>query len=99
MAGALADATAFELGLILAEAVTLVLGIAISVIAYRGYRRNASRPMLFIAVGFVLVVGIPGVLGGTYLVTGAAGAAISVVVQISEVLGMLSILYAIRMAR
>ncbi|MFB6070429.1 MAG: hypothetical protein ABEJ76_05340 [Halanaeroarchaeum sp.] len=37
---------------------TTALGLAIAYIAYRGYRRG-SRPMAFVAVGFVLVFGVP----------------------------------------
>ena len=38
----------------LSEILTVLLGLAISYIAYRGYRRNQSRAMLFVAAGFVL---------------------------------------------
>ncbi|MCW8173191.1 hypothetical protein D8S78_19205 [Natrialba swarupiae] len=31
----------------------------IAYIAYRGYRRNESRPMLYLSTGFVLVLGVP----------------------------------------
>lgn len=33
-----------------------VLGLAIIVVAFRGYRRNQSRPMLFLAVGFAAII-------------------------------------------
>lgn len=33
-----------------------VLGIAIVYVAFRGYRRNRSRPMLFLAVGFAAII-------------------------------------------
>lgn len=42
------------------EVVIILFGLAISYIAYRAYRQNQSRPMLFIAVGFVLVLFVPG---------------------------------------
>lgn len=41
--------------LVLAKAVTVLLGLAIAVQAYRGGRRHDSRPMYFVAVGFVLI--------------------------------------------
>ena len=44
------------------ESLSVLLGLAISYIAYRGYRRNRSRPMLFVAAGFALIVGLPAVL-------------------------------------
>ena len=34
----------------------LILGLAISYLAYRAYRQNRSRPMLYVAVGFMLVL-------------------------------------------
>ncbi len=34
----------------------LVLGSAIIVIAFRGYRRNQSKPMLFLAIGFAAII-------------------------------------------
>ncbi|MEF8855701.1 MAG: hypothetical protein V5A24_09460, partial [Haloarculaceae archaeon] len=36
-----------------------ILGLFIAYQAYRGYRRNDSRPMLFISLGFVLALGVP----------------------------------------
>ena len=93
----LSDASTLELVLLVSEFGSLLLGLAISVIAYRGYRRNDSRPMLLIAIGFVLVVGVPGVLGGLYLFAGVVGGATaSVVSQASELLGMATILYALK---
>lgn len=41
--------------LIIAKFVTMVLGFLIAYQAYRGYRRNNSRPMLYVAIGFVFV--------------------------------------------
>lgn len=38
------------------EIIPMVLGLAISYIAYTAYRQNRSRPMLYIAVGFMLVL-------------------------------------------
>ena len=41
--------------LFVSEFLSIGLGLVIAYIAFQGYRRNDSRPMLFIAVGFVLV--------------------------------------------
>lgn len=41
--------------LVLAKAVTVALGLAIAVQAYRGGRRHGSRPMYYVAGGFVLI--------------------------------------------
>ncbi|QLG60883.1 DUF7521 family protein [Halorarum salinum] len=80
------------------EALSVVLGLLISYIAYQGYRRNDARPMLFVGVGFVLVLGVPALVAGLYLLVPAltevhAGA----VTQVSELLGLASVLYGLRM--
>jgi hypothetical protein len=76
------------------EAVTVALGLAISYIAYRGYRRNRSRPMLFVAAGFALVVGVPAVLTVVlYLVLDVPLPIVNSAVQASELAGMAAILY------
>lgn len=36
--------------------VLTILGLAIVVVAFQGYRRNRSRPMLFLAVGFAAII-------------------------------------------
>jgi len=49
-------------GYVLLLAVTLlaiVLSLSIVLQAYRGYRRNASRPMRYLAVGLVLLTVVP----------------------------------------
>ncbi|THE66371.1 hypothetical protein D8Y22_03525 [Salinadaptatus halalkaliphilus] len=81
-----------------------LVGIAIAYIAYRGYRRNESRPMLYLAVGFVLVLGVPFVLflGGLPLVAlvavpSVAEQAIVAASELSQVIGLLIIVYALRM--
>lgn len=85
------------------EVVNLAIGLFIVYTAYRGYRRNESRPMLFIALGFFLVLGVPTAL---YLLTfvGPRGdvaftIAITVSMQLAEMGGYASILYALRMRR
>lgn len=41
--------------LVLAKAVVVLLGLLIAVQAYRGGRRHGSRPMYYLAGGFVLI--------------------------------------------
>lgn len=76
------------------EGLTLLLGLAISYIALRGYLRNRSRPMLFVAIGFFLVVGVPtvvvAVLWGLFDVPTAV---VNSIAQASELVGMAAILY------
>lgn len=80
-----------------------VVGIAIAAIAYRGYRRNGSRPMLFISVGFALALGIPVflVFGGLTIVqladlSGSVESTVSMTSELCQVLGLFVILYALR---
>lgn len=74
------------------------IGISIAFIAYRGYRRNRSRPMLVIAIGFLLVLGLPFSLFVLDVLTpGAATFAIVLASEASQLLGLLAILYALRM--
>ncbi len=80
------------------DVVGALIGLFIAYQAYRGYRRNESRPMLFIAVGFVLALGVPvALLFVTLAVPSVPRAAVAVASQASELVGLLCILYAIRM--
>lgn len=75
--------------------IALFLGAFIVYLAYRGYRRNATKPLLYVALGFGLITAgtiAEGVLyillGSELLVAVAAG-------TIVTVLGFLSIIYSI----
>ncbi|MFB6151858.1 MAG: hypothetical protein ABEJ40_08645 [Haloarculaceae archaeon] len=87
----------FELLLLASDLLVVVLGIAIAAVAYRGYGRNDSRPMLFVAAGFVLTFGGPGAVFVAALVVPMPSAVAGGLTQLSEVAGMLTILYGIRM--
>jgi len=82
-----------ELLLFLSDYVTVAIGLAISYIAYRGYRDHRSKPMLYVAVGFVLLMGGPGLLGILYFLLPVDEITIGVLTQASEITGMCSILY------
>jgi len=80
--------------------VSALVGLLIAYQAFRGYRRNDSRPMLFIAVGFALTVGLPFVLLGPMLLLKGNPAAATVFVLLSNgstLVGLGCILYALRM--
>lgn len=47
------------LALLAITLLAIVLGLFIVFQAYRGYRRNASQRMLFLAIGFALVTVVP----------------------------------------
>ncbi|MFT4889660.1 MAG: hypothetical protein ACI9YT_000571 [Halobacteriales archaeon] len=105
LATAPGDMGPLELALFGSGLVTLVFGLAIAYVAFRGYRRNESRPMLFIAIGFVLAVAIPGTLSYlVYVFTSVANVSLGIdlvylaaLMQVSEIVGMACILYALVM--
>lgn len=75
--------------------VALILGAFIVYLAYKGFRRNRSRPLLYVAVGFALITagtiaeGLLYVIIGSELLTAiATGTTITV-------LGFLAIIYSI----
>lgn len=76
---------------------TTVLGFAVGYIALRGYRRNRSRPMLFVAIGFVLVFWVPVFLVVGPLLVPTADFAFGMIGELSRVIGLVSILYGLRM--
>ena len=80
------------------QIVSVIIGVFIAYQAYRGYRRNDSRPMFFICLGFVLVLAVPfGIFLLYWLIPAAPIAAIIVASQLSQVSGLLAILYALWM--
>jgi hypothetical protein len=85
--------TPAELTLLASDVVTIALGLAIAYIAHRGYDRNDSRPMLYVAAGFVLVFGGPGVVFVGSLVAPLPDLAAGALTQLVELTGMVAILY------
>lgn len=80
------------------DVVSALIGLYIAYQAYRGYRRNQSRPMLFVSIGFVLALGVPFALLLAYLaIPGLSQTAIAVVTQLSQLSGLLAIVYGLRM--
>ncbi|KPN30100.1 hypothetical protein SY89_00822 [Halolamina pelagica] len=73
----------------------LVLGLYVGYQSYRGYRRNDSRPVLFLGIGVALVAtGRPVVSTLGYLLLPGADLVLAVVSFGVSVTGLLSILYA-----
>ena len=86
-----------EVALQVAEFAGAALGLYIAYQAYRGYRRNDSRPMLFIALGFVIIMGLPVVLFvPAIFLSDLPVVGIQSVVQALEIVGLLCIIYALR---
>ena len=80
---------------VVAKAVTVVLGLAIAAEAYRGWRRHGSRPMLFVAAGFV-VISVGAVLESIFIDVVGWDLHHAGIVQSSFVaVGMLLVLYAL----
>lgn len=82
-------------GLLAYELLGAGLGVVIAYLAWRGYRRNQSRPMLFVSLGFVLALGVPLVLTIAYLALPVSGGrvVVQIVTQTFEVAGLLCIIY------
>ncbi|MFC7141303.1 hypothetical protein ACFQMA_15875 [Halosimplex aquaticum] len=82
----------------LSEFTGALLGLFIAYQAYRGYRRNDSRPMLFIAVGFIVIMGVPLLFSvPALLIPSIPLLEVQALVQAFEVAGLLCIIYALRM--
>jgi hypothetical protein len=79
------------------DVLSALLGIAIAYVAWRGYRRNGSRPMLILSVGFVLALAVPFGLLLVFVAAGVPQGVVSVVSQASQVVGLGAILYALWM--
>lgn len=80
------------------DLLTGFIGIVVGYIAYKSYRGTEERPMLFVAAGFMLVFLVPTVLS----VIGISGLLTDMIVigsltQVSELCGVVSILYGLRM--
>lgn len=84
-----------HIGLIIAKLVTMVLGFLIAYQAYRGYRRNHSRPLRYVAVGFVLISFGAVIEGILFDVVGLSIFDAGTIQTAIVALGMLCILYAL----
>jgi hypothetical protein len=82
------------------EVVPVILGLAISYLAYTAYRQNRSRPMLYIAAGFVLVLTVqaPLALVLIYLVE-LPTPVLNSILQLPEFAGLALILYGLWVPR
>lgn len=82
-----------------AKVAALILGAFIVYLAYRGYRRNRSRPLLYVAIGFALITGGTIAEGLLYVILGSALLAAIAAGTVVTVLGFVAILYSIYSAR
>ena len=74
------------------------LGLLVGYLALKGYWRNRRRPMLFIAIGFFLVFWTPLLLlAGSVIAPVIGQFAFGVLGEVSQILGLLCILYGLRL--
>lgn len=80
-------------------AATAFGGLFVTMLAYRGYRRNESRPMLYLAAGILFLTTIPIGIEYTLLgVTTATDAEILLAITTSHFAGVAAILFALTKA-
>lgn len=84
-----------HVGLVIAKLVAMSLGFVVAYQAYRGYRRNDSRSMLYVAIGFVFISFGAIVEGILYDVVGLSFHDSGTVATAIVIVGMLTILYAL----
>lgn len=88
--------------------ISSILGLVVGYIAFQGYQRNRSLPMLFVATGFLLAFWTPVLLLGSFIametfgqfasgMAGTVDVAFSLAGKVSRIIGLLCILYGLRM--
>lgn len=78
---------------------TAIGGLFVASLAYQGYRRNNSQPMLYLATGIILLTTIPvGVNYALTTLTTATDAEILLLITASHLAGVTAILYALTRA-
>lgn len=88
-------AVSFLMGL-----VTATLGAFVSSLAYLGYARNDSRPMLYLAVGVAFLTAIPFVVSyGVDWATGATDAQVVLLITVCDLVGLVAIAHSLGGAR
>jgi len=75
--------------------VALLLGTFIVFLAYKGYRRNTSKPLLYVALGFGLITAATIVEGILYVIIGSDLLVALFISTIVTVIGFVAIIYSI----
>ncbi|MFH5843395.1 hypothetical protein [Haladaptatus sp. CMAA 1909] len=81
---------------------SIVLSLVIVYQTFRGYRRHGSRPMLFLALGVVLITIVPTVVSlvaAQYVSAVVFGSTIAPLSQSIRVVGLTSIVYSLYVRR
>ena len=77
------------------KVIALILGAFIVYLAYKGYRRNSSKPLLFVALGFTLITAGTIVEGILYVILGSELLNAIATGTVIMVLGFVVIIYSI----
>jgi len=79
--------------------IALFLGAFIVYLAYRGYRRNASKPLLFVALGFAFITAGTLLEGLIFVVLGSDILSAIAIDGVLTVIGFVAIIYSIYAAK
>jgi len=77
----------------------LVLGTFIVYLAYKGYRRNASKPLLYVALGFALITAATMVEGILYVIVESDLLVALLASTLITVIGFIAIIYSVYSAK
>jgi uncharacterized membrane protein (DUF441 family) len=75
--------------------VALLLGTFVVYLAYKGYKRNNSKPLLYVALGFGLITAATIVEGILYVIIGSDLLMALFISTIITVIGFVAIIYSI----
>lgn len=77
----------------------VVLGTFIVYLAYKGYRRNASKPLLYVALGFALITTATMVEGILYVIVESDLLVALLASTLITVIGFIAIIYSVYSAK
>jgi hypothetical protein len=77
------------------KTVALVLGTFIVYLAYKGFKRNRSRPLFYVAIGFALITAGTIAEGLLYVIVGSELLTATAVGTAITILGFMAIIYSI----
>ena len=81
--------------LTLLKLAALVLGTFIVYLAYKGYRRNTSKPLLYVALGFAFVTAATMIEGVIYVIIGSDLLVSLVASTLITMIGFVAIIYSV----
>lgn len=75
--------------------VALALGTFIVYLAYKGYKRNSSKPLLYVSLGFALITAATIVEGILYVIVGEELLMALFISTVITVIGFVAIIYSV----